>query len=264
MTIEIIISELDKIKRVFREVILTSNFLKNDNQTITWPNYIPGIHRGLYAKEYETLVSRRQYSFLLSEKKGFIQFYYYFDEDKKLHISRMGYYPSPIMLENQEQDLDSYLHDSDDVNLQEYYYYLLNLIKMDLNLSFDEQLTNKLIDVFTEHEIPVNENSLLEYKFLKKYSLTNTTHIRIDFDAKVETHHKYEIQIGGIKQIRIPMNTNISPFVFFDFIVKNIFPQQYSVISSKSGYEADFNNSNRYSILEEGFEEKNIFTTVIN
>ncbi len=98
-------------------------------------------------------------------------------------------------------------------------------------------------------------------KFEYKYSATNTSHLRIDFDAKVTSHHKCEIQIGAINNVRLPMSKLISPFTFFEFITKNIFrtDADLSTIIESSNYPSIFQNSKRLAISIDSFIENNIF-----
>ncbi|HEY4194071.1 MAG TPA: DUF2290 domain-containing protein, partial [Mucilaginibacter sp.] len=106
-----------------------------------------------------------------------------------------------------------------------------------------------------------NEESLILGRFEDKYKITNSSHLRIDYDPNVESHHKCEIQIGAINDIRLPINKILMPFTFCDFIFKNIFPVEYKSLKNKSTYTPAFVNSKRQSVAINPFEELNIFNS---
>ena len=126
MVIEEILAELELIKTTFRAQILTSNFKQITPNEISWENYRAGIFKNIYAKEYETIIRNRQYSFLLSEDKGCIQFYYLFDNEEIVKV-KMAYYPYPVELNESKDEIENLVNDSNDEILMEYYYDLWNI-----------------------------------------------------------------------------------------------------------------------------------------
>jgi hypothetical protein len=73
--------ELGKIKNTYRELIVTSNYKQINDFEISWDKYTSGIQKNLYAREYEILLQNRQYSFLLNDNMGFIQFYFKYKDE---------------------------------------------------------------------------------------------------------------------------------------------------------------------------------------
>src|SRR5690606_8121994 len=102
--------------------------------------------------------------------------------------------------------------------------------------------------------------NLLFAKFDNKYQHTNTSHLRVDYDSKVTSHNKCEIQIGAINDIRIPIDKMISPITFFDFIIKNILrkDEYYKQLIAKGSYVKliDYHRGVGIKILN--FNESNI------
>lgn len=250
---------LDTIKDVHKEIILTNNYKKVSGDVISWENYRPGIYKNLYSKEYEHLIKNRQYSFLLKDNLGAIQFYYEF-EQKQISKIKMAYYPYPAILNENSDDLANYLDESYDETLLEYYYDIWEIFNHEFELNInDEELKN----IFEKSQKLGNNESienLLLARFDFKYKHTNSSHIRIDFDSKVETHNKCEIQVGAINQIRLPIDKIISPIIFFDFIIKNILrnDKYYTDLTNKGSYKKlfEFHRSLKFAIP--GFNEDNI------
>jgi hypothetical protein len=260
MTIDNIYEDLELIKKVFRTLIVTENYAKNSSSEISWKNYSAGIFKNIYAKEFEYIIKNRQYSFLLKDDKGCVQFYYLY-KGKTLQKVKMAYYPYPVVLREDKDEIETLLSDSEDEVLMEYYYDIWNILNHQFELKMDD---NKLKTLIAESiEVGNNENveSLLLGRFEYKYLSTNSSHLRVDFDSKVESHHKCEIQIGAINDIRFPMSKLISPFTFFEFIIKNLFSKDkdYKRIIGKGPYKAMCNNSKKNAIVMNPFIESNIF-----
>lgn len=259
MTLNNVYTNIEQAEQAFRSLILTTNYEKEGNE-ISWPNYMPGIFKNLYAKEYEQIIRNKQYSFLLKENRGCLQFYYSFDKSHLLKM-KLCYYPYPIGLRETSLDIENNLADYNDELIGEYYYDLYNLFSHQFELSLSDE---KLKDLIAESRSQGNyetEESLILGKFEDKYKFTNSSHFRIDFDPDVKAHHKCEIQVGAINNIRLPINKVIMPFTFCDFIIKNIFPKEYPAIKAKSYYPAMFSNSKSQSFVVTPFTEQSLFNS---
>jgi len=263
MKISDFFSELQKINHVYRDLILTSNFQQINDTEISWNNYSPGIYKSLYAREYEILVQNRQYSFLLNNKLGFLRFYFKCSElNATADKIKMCYYPYPVKLKDEREEVESYYYESDDELLQEYFFDLWNLLNQHFSLPVEDPRFQQIIALFRQEGREIGEDDLL-YIFNKKYDITNSSHIRIDFDQQVESHHKCEIQIGAINSLRFPMDRAISPFVFFDFIIKNLDKKSYQEISRRSSFPPSFAISRKKSWkYNNRFTEGNIYITL--
>jgi hypothetical protein len=258
MTIDIILNELKLIEDTFRSKIITTNYKKLSDNEISWDNYKSGIFKNIYAKEYEIIIRNRQYSYLLSDNKGCIQFYYFFN-NKVIEKVKMAYYPYPIELHETQNEYDNMLNDTDDEVLLEYYYDLWNIFNHNFELNINDEELKKLVQDSVSHGNNESIENLLLTKLEYKYKATNSSHLRIDYDTKVLSHHKCEIQIGAINNIRLPMSKLISPFLFFEFIFKNIFREEFITIKNKATYSAKLNNIKKGSFTITSFVEENIF-----
>ena len=129
MTTDKLIADIDLSKTIFRSLIVSTNYSKLNDDEISWKNYKPGIFKTLYAKEYETLIRDKQYSFLLKNNGGLIQFFYQF-KDEKLIKMKLCYYPYPIGLRETADDLENLMADYNDESIAEYYYDLYNLFSV--------------------------------------------------------------------------------------------------------------------------------------
>ena len=260
ITIDKILADLEKISSTYVKLLLDiPNFSATEN-LISWDKYQPSIFKSLYFREYEQLLKQRQFSFLLADK-SFIQFYYLFDSDKLIK-AKLAYYPYPLLLTEEVNDIEFYMDESSDKDLDEYYYDLWNLLSSEFNVPISDKSLLKELNLIQDKDIDLSEYALM--KFENKYKITNSSHMRIDFDSNVETHHKCEIQIGAVNYIRFPMEKLISPFSFFDFIIRNLSLKDklftsYEEIQAKSNFMTDFNNSKRNSLLIENFIENNIY-----
>ncbi len=261
--INTVLDNLKLTRDVFRNLIVTSNYKKITDNEISWDKYNSGIFKNLYAKEYEFLIRTRQYSFLLKEDKGFIQFYYHFAPDGVLNKLKMCYYPYPIELRENVEDVEVLMHDSDDLVLEEYYYDLWNILNHNFELSVDDENLEKALKKAVKAGNTDSREEMILGKFENKYKFTNSSHFRIDYDSKVTSHHKTEIQVGSVNDIRLPIDKIISPFLFFDFIAKNLFKKDkdYQKIISTHQYPTQRNISKKLSYKINPFKEDNIFTS---
>ncbi|WP_312556500.1 DUF2290 domain-containing protein [Empedobacter brevis] len=253
---------LDTLREVHKKIIVTNNYEKLSSNIISWPNYKSGIFKNLYSKEYEYIVRNRQYSFLLKDNLGCIQFYYEF-KDNQVSKIKMAYYPYPIALNDDIDDIEHYINDGNDENLLEYYYDIWEIFNHEFELNIND---SELRTIFEKSQKLGNNESienLLFARFNTKYKHTNSSHIRIDYDSNVQTHNKCEIQIGAINEIRIPINKILSPIVFFDFIIKNILRNgsYYNNLKNNSLYNQLFNYHRNHNSDINEFSEENIYLT---
>lgn len=253
--------ELERIKNAYRELIVTSNYKQMNDFEISWDKYTSGIQKNLYAREYEILLQNRQYSFLLNDNMGFIQFYFKYRDETTFDKIKMAYYPYPIKLRDEEDDIDAYLSDSEDLILQEYYFDLWNILNREFGIPFEDKQLQEFFSTFAEKlNIDPNIDDLMVQRFNYKYEITNSSHIRIDY-SPVTTHHVCEIQIGAINNIRFPLDKIVSPFLFFDFIMKNIYRKSYSSMFNNQKFKQEFNFARKKSYPISDFREDNIFIT---
>ncbi|GGD08824.1 hypothetical protein [Hyunsoonleella pacifica] len=261
--IDSVLSNIELTKNIFRKLIVTSNYKKTSESTIGWDKYSSGIFKNLYAKEYESLIRNRQYSFLLKDDLGFIQFYYKWNKYNVLEKLKMAYYPYPLRVRDDVGSIETYIDDSDDLVLEEYYYDLWNILNHNFELNVDDENLEKALKYAIKFGNTENKEQLILGRFESKYEFTNSSHLRIDYDSKVTSHHKTEIQIGAINDLRLPLNRIISPFTFFDFISKNIFrnDRDFIDIISSQNYSTNFNNSKKLSFEINPFEESNIYVS---
>lgn len=261
MTLDSVYSNIEQTEKLFRSLIISTYYSKS-NDEISWGNYIPGIFKNLYAKEYEMLIRNKQYSFLLKDNKGCIQLVYLF-KDNKLAKMKLCYYPYPVVLRDTTDDIESNLADYNDEIIGEYYFDLFNIFSHQFELSLSDEKLKRLVTDSRALGNFESEESLILGRFEDKYKFTNSSHLRIDYDSQVASHHKCEIQVGAINNIRLPMNKIIMPLTFCDFIFKNVFPGEYKSIKGKSSFLSTLTNSKALSLPINPFVEHNIFNSYL-
>ncbi|MEY3219958.1 MAG: hypothetical protein RIT27_1315 [Pseudomonadota bacterium] len=105
------------------------------------------------------------------------------------------------------------------------------------------------------------------YNVLKESSqLTNTSHLRFDYDHFVTSHATSELQIGAINNIRIPSAILICPFIFVDFIIKNLFSKslEYKDVTQSKNYKDAHKFSKSCSVKIEKFIDSDICLILLN
>lgn len=230
ISLALVHENLKKTYECFSKVLTDKNF-EIVNTYLGWQGYERGISKLFYVQDYRNLVTDRQFSCALKENdglqnqatKGLLQIIYDFDAGKLSKV-RLAFYPQPIVVKAE---------------------YIENEDFTDRN---SEQELQTVYDVLSV---------LVGYKF----DFTNTTHIRIDYDAEVTAHSKTHIQISGINDLRIPINFIPLPFHFIDFLVKHLLPKEYKLIIKTKNYKALFAISNR-DIEFQAQEEKSFFVTM--
>ena len=256
MTFININSDISLIKECYKDLILDT-LVDSENDVISWKNYSPGVSKKMYAREFEDLKNNRQYSFLL-KNKGFIQFYYDF-RNGKLNKAKLAYYPYPVVLKESMENVEEYYDTTDDTVLGEYYFDLYKLTETKLGKRISDEELTEVKNFCEKFNLEFDEYQILLDAFEKKYELTNSSHIRIDYDDKVESHHKTEIQYSSINNIRFPLNKIISPFLFMDFIVRYEFPEFYNLHRVSTQYRTSYSIAQKHSGNIKKFEENNIF-----
>jgi len=256
MTFNNIVTDINSIKKCYKELILDT-LVESNNNIVSWKDYSSGISKKMYAREFEDLKNNRQYSFLL-KNNGFVQFYYDFTNNK-LNKAKLAYYPYPVMLKESPKDIENYFETTEDEILGEYYYDIYRLVEAKLGKSVSDELMREIQDVCEQNHLEFDEYQELLDLFEKKYAMTNSSHIRIDYDDEVKSHHKAEIQYSSINNIRLPLNKIISPFLFMDFIVRYEFPEFYSSKKISTQYRSNYSIALKHSSIIKKFEETNIY-----
>lgn len=201
--------------------IIENNIKKEQNNTISWEKYQTGIYKENYIIEFQNLKNNFQYTFLLKDG-AFFQFYYEVDSESVLKKMKLAYYPLPKETRKVNESFIEGLFDS--------------------NCEMDECLEEELIYLLD------NLNDIV---------FSNTSSIRIDYDANVSSHSKCEIQIAAINKFRIPLNHLISPMTFFDLICRNLYGDIFNSMLNKDYKE----KLNQYIVtsLEVDCLKENIF-----
>jgi len=199
---------------------------QKNNLTISWHNYQSGITKSLYYAREYEELIKNRQFSFLLMDRSVIQIYYEF-ENEALTKYKLACYPYPVLTSENSSQLEDYYYDSYDETLCELY------------------------------------QNFLEEESLK---LSNTSHLRFDYDCNVKTHAKSELQVGAINDIRVPFDVLIYPFVFIDFVVRNLFrkDQKYQEIAETKKYKDIFNFSKSRSVKIEEFQESNIHLTLPN
>ena len=206
--------------KVFKSLILDNNVKRTSDKIISWDNYISGINSDLYVKDFEQMVDKRQFSFLLKDS-SLIQIYYQFNDEGIIKY-KLAFYPTPIVKKLTSEEIEDYFDEATN----------------DLYLSYYSQLINTFGD---------------------EIIYTNSNHLRFDYDSKVESHFKNHIQFGGINELRMPFKFLIIPFTFIDFIISNLYPIEFKLISNKPAYKALNTLSNKYIELDKLEDHHSIY-----
>ncbi|GAB3992022.1 hypothetical protein GCM10028807_24150 [Spirosoma daeguense] len=256
------LERLSAINNVFSEYILDTNFVRKTS-VISWPDYKPGNSKFFYAREYEYLLNNRQYSFLFADR-SFMQCYYCFGENGGASILKevkLCYYPYPVFLKDTIGDYEDFFGESEDHNLRQFYYDLYLCISEEFGFNVQTQIDNAKEHFKNMYGYQWQEDNLRGLVFDKVYNNTNYSHIRMDYDYSVETHHKCELQFGAIKNIRFPVDRILDPFLFFDLIFRYFFKESYrDLINYK--YLKNFLLGRNSSNVIENFKENNIHKTL--
>lgn len=181
---------LKNIEKVYPSLIMDTNKFETDN-LITWENYKPGIISELsYPREYQLLLDKRQYTYLLKDN-SFFQFFYDYGKKGDLIKCRLAYYPTPCFTKETVEDIEDY----------------------------QTIASEWLSDILDEVAIDMLENDA---------KLTQNSHLRFDYDSLVESHSKCHLQFGGVNDFRISTACLVLPFAFFEKIVSDFNPDWLS------------------------------------
>lgn len=129
-----------------------------------------------------------------------------------------------------------------------YYPYPLKLTNELLDTYFDESMDDILSEVYL---------SLLEQEYV-----TNTSHIRFDYDATVTSHAKSHLQFAGINNLRVPVQMMVTPYLFIDFVARHFFHQYHDNIRRQKAYLQGFAKSLRSVEATPGFNEESLYVTL--
>lgn len=190
MQINNVFSNIEAAYEIFKDFILDKNYSQRINE-VGWPNYRPGISKKVYARQYEDLITDRKFTFLLKDGSA-IQIYYNYD-DRSLKKVRLAYYPVPKTIFIKPEEVDTYYNETYNEILEAHYMLLHDLMG---------------------HGV----------------SVSNTTHVRFDYDRDVASHSVNHFQVDGIQELRIPFKHIITPFHFIDFLVRSIYPFEYAEV----------------------------------
>lgn len=191
---------LSSIEKKFGRLVLDSNWVRS-SLSISWEKYHHYVGKRAYVRQYEHLLSSRQYSFLLRDG-SFFQFFYDFKASGKINAARLAFYPAPMESQKYNEVMTA-----------------LNDIGLDVDWSDDF-----LIEYYSDSDALVQ--------------VENLSHVRIDYDSSVTSHSKGHMQYGALNSLRIATKHIVSPFVFFDFIVRSVHADDYKVYSEKRGFSA--------------------------
>lgn len=176
-----VMQSINNIRSVYKR-ILQADYVWENVDTVSWRNYAPGINKSSpYIVDYRNLLDRQQYSFLFMDN-SFVQFYFKFDERQNLTAAKLGYYPIPV---NSSLTVGQLYDEFDDAN-------------------------DWLVDMLVE-QIGA---------FTADDNVTNTSHLRFDFDSRATTHYKAHLQFGGVNDFRLSSEKIPLPFSFVDMVVK--------------------------------------------
>lgn len=179
MPTQIVNRALNDINKCFSSLLLETNF-NLENDIVSWPNYTPGIPTALaYAAEYQRLIDKKQFSFLLMDS-SFFQFYFKF-KNNTIISARLAYYPAPVKISGAFDDIAEVAEHSGVDLLEELYFGAENWVERGIDI-------------------------------------INTSHLRLDYDSQASSHSPCHIQFGGINEMRLPSDDLINPFVFFEWI----------------------------------------------
>lgn len=177
---------LEKISSLYKNKILTTNFCANAS-LVSWNNYIPLINkRYSYLWEYQYLLNERQYSFLLSDN-SFFQFFYEFDNAGAIKKAKLAYYPYPIISSSAKKIEDLFA--------------IYELLGLDIS---DESW----IEMLRESDSDIR--------------IGRTSHFRMDFDLKADSHDKSHLQYSALNELRISSKVVLNPFVFIHSVFSAI------------------------------------------
>ncbi|RSK51145.1 DUF2290 domain-containing protein [Hymenobacter rigui] len=186
-----VFENLDATYKAFKDFIIDRNYSEQNNE-ICWPSYKSGISKQVYSKQYEDLIANRQFTFLLTDRSA-VQIYYSYDNTGLKKI-RLAYYPAPKTINIEREDIDTYYGETFSEALEAHYMLLHDLMGQGISVS-------------------------------------NTTHVRFDYDRDVTSHNTNHLQIDGIQELRIPFKHIILPFHFVDFIIQNTYSDEYFKIN---------------------------------
>lgn len=177
--LEIARSFLRPVIQVDRTLVLA------EERCITWTGRVPGVVRDVYYPlEYQYLIDRGQYSFLLTDG-SFLQVFYRFNDEDVLQAARLAYFPTPLRLSHRAEDL---LDAAENV--------------MDSNDPIFDHLYNWYEAIDERRDLPLN-----------------TSHFRFDYDVRATTHAPAHLQFGAMQEVRIPASNVPLPIAYLEVLI---------------------------------------------
>ncbi len=219
-------SALSDISNYFSKLLLTTNHCSNQN-SISWHHYDEGIFKHIpYAAEYQRLLDRAQYSFLINDS-SFFQFYYEWNDKGELTKSKLSYYPTPVKIKG----------------------------TIDALLEIAEQSGIDLME-----ELYFGAEGWLK----RGIDVVNTSSIRLDYDSSVTSHSPCHFQVSSVNEVRISSEYLLNPFNFFNWIASQLNLDEYQNCSNSNKFEKAqfYHNTRCYKIPN--FSESGLYITVPN
>lgn len=190
---------LENISSIYSSLLLETNTVIEKDK-VSWPGYKPGIFKNIvYAAEFQRLIDDRQFSLLLTDN-SFFQFYYLWEGDE-ITAAKLCYYPSPVVISGAIDELRKTAEESGIDLIEELYFGAEGWAELGIDV-------------------------------------VNTSHIRLDYDSTVTSHSPCHLQFAAFNCFRISSEVLLNPFVFFEWIIRNVYPIKQSEISSKVSYSA--------------------------
>lgn len=188
-----VMQSIRNIRSVYKR-ILQADYVSDDENSVSWRNYSPGINRSSpYIVDYRNLLDRQQYSLLFMDN-SFVQFYFKFDDRNNLNAAKLGYYPVPI---NSSLTVAQLYDEFDDAN-------------------------DWLVDMLVEQIGAFSADD----------NVSNTSHLRFDFDSGASSHYKAHLQFGGVNEFRLSSEKVPLPFSFVDMVVKCFMKETWTAEST--------------------------------
>ncbi|MFA7523683.1 MAG: DUF2290 domain-containing protein [Halothiobacillaceae bacterium] len=227
MNIDFIRDDMGRIDRFFRRLIAERNYSVTES-SVSWDDYKPGIgKRFFYLNYFQALVDSRQYSYLLIDG-SVVQIYFDFKEGI-LNKSKMAFFPRPVVVRGDMKEVeDGFLAYGDE--------YVLDCF---LGAADSESCAD------------------LGFEF------TNSSHIRIDYDADVASHSKSHFQFGGINELRIDIDKIVTPLVFFDFIISGIDREFRGELQKDAGFVAEMVQSKKGLSKVAAYKGSGVYATAL-
>ena len=92
--------------------------------------------------------------------------------------------------------------------------------------------------------------------------VTNSSQFRIDYDENAGSHAVSHCQFSGINNFHLPVNLILTPFLFVDFAIRNIFPLVYKEnLIESTNYIRALVHARRSQEAIDDFRENSLYIT---